>query len=225
MTKTVLIAGASRGLGLEFAVQYAADGWRVVAGCRQPETARGWLPAGVDVQALDVTSPESVAALAWHLDDAPLDLLICNAGVAGPDSSRFAAPGDAAFDEVMHANVLGPARLIQGFGSNVARAGGVIAVMSSRMGSVQETESADMLAYRCSKAAANMVVKLAANEFGPQGACVVALHPGWVRTDMGGAEATLGVSESIDGLRAVLDGLSGADNGAFIDHSGRRLPW
>lgn len=225
MKKTVLVAGASRGIGLEFAVQYAAEGWQVIAACRTPEEAKGWAPADVDLQALDVTDANSIAALAWHLDDAPLDLLIINAGIFGPDTGSFAAPGDDAFNLVMATNVLGPMRLIQAFGANVARAGGSIAVLSSRMGSIYETAGSDALAYRCSKAAANMVVKAAANEFGPQGAVVVSLHPGWVRTDMGGPNAKIGVTDSVDGLRKVLAGLSHDDNGCFIDYTGRRLNW
>lgn len=225
MSKTVLVAGASRGIGLEFTVQYAAEGWHVIGACRAPEPARRWAPAGVDLQALDVTDANSVAALAWHLDDAPLDLLIINAGVAGPDAGSFAAPGDADFDAVMHTNVLGPMRLIQAFGPNVARADGVIAVISSKMGSIYETTGADALAYRCSKAAANMVMKAAANEFGARGAIVVSLHPGWVRTEMGGPQATVGVSESVEGLRRVIAGLAPDDNGCFFDYSGRALSW
>lgn len=225
MSKTVLIAGASRGIGLEFAVQYAAEGWRVIACCRSPEQAKGWLPAEVDVQALDVTCPDSIAALGWHLDEEPLDLLICNAGVFGPDTGSFAAPGDAAFDQVMHTNVLGPMRLIQVLGESVARAKGVIAVLSSKMGSVYETTGTDALAYRCSKAAVNMVVKAAANEYGPQGATVLSLHPGWVRTEMGGPNALVSVSESVEGLRKVIEQAGSDDNGHFIDYAGRSLSW
>ena len=225
MSKTVLIAGASRGIGLEFAVQYAAEGWHVIAACRSPEQARGWIPPAVDLQTLDVTDANSIAALGWHLDDAPLDLLVINAGVAGPDTGSFAAPGDGAFDTVMHTNVLGPMRLIQVFGSNVARAGGVIALISSKMGSIYETSSADALAYRCSKAAANMVVKAAANEYGGLGATAVSLHPGWVRTDMGGPDAKVGVSESVEGMRQVIAELSPDDNGGFFDYHGRALSW
>lgn len=225
MSHTVLIAGASRGIGLEFAVQYAAEGWQVIAGCRDPEQARRWMPAGVDLQALDVTDANSVAALGWHLDDEPLDLLVVNAGVYGPDTGSFAAPGDAAFDTVMHTNVLGPMRMIQTFGSNVAAAHGVIAVLSSKMGSIGEATRTDALAYRCSKAATNMVAKIAANEYGAQGATVIALHPGWVRTEMGGPDATVGVSESVEGLRGVINRLSADDNGRFLDYTGRELDW
>ncbi|MBS1209067.1 MAG: short-chain dehydrogenase [Proteobacteria bacterium] len=225
MSKTVLVAGASRGIGLEFAVQYAAEGWHVIAGCRAPEQARRWMPATVDLQKLDLTDANSIAALGWHLDDDPLDLLIACAGVFGPDTGSFAAPGDDAFNSVMHTNVLGPMRLIQAFGTNVARAQGVIAVLSSRMGSIGETSGSDALAYRCSKAAANMVVKAAANEFGPQGATVISLHPGWVRTEMGGPNAQVGVSESVEGLRRVIANLSTDDNGSFLDYTGRNLSW
>lgn len=225
MAHKVLIAGASRGIGLEMAVQYAAEGWEVVAACRAPDAARHWLPPGVDLQKVDVTLAASVAALAWHLDDAPLDLLIVNAGVYGPETPHFAAPGNDEFDAVMHTNVLGAARLIQAFAPAVALAQGRIVALTSKMGSIAETTGSGALAYRCSKAALNMVVKTAANEYGPQGATVIALHPGWVQTDMGGPDALLGVTEAVEQMRGVIAGLSPGDNGRFYDYSGRQLPW
>jgi NAD(P)-dependent dehydrogenase (short-subunit alcohol dehydrogenase family) len=225
MAKTVLVAGASRGIGLEFAVQYAADGWNVVAGCRNPAQARSWLPPSVDLQPLDVTERASVEALAEHLAETGLDLVIINAGVSGPDAAGFVAPDEASFDKVMHTNVLGPMRLIQALGANVAAAGGVVAVLSSKMGSIEQADAANALAYRCSKAAANMVVKAASCVFGPLGAVVVGLHPGWVRTDMGGPNAHLGVTESVEDLREVIAGLSEGSNGSFFDYTGRQLPW
>ena len=223
--KKVLIAGASRGIGLELAVQYAAEGWDVTAACRDPEQARGWLPAACAVKKLDVTSATSVGALAWELDEAPLDLLICNAGLFGPHSEQFAAPGDDEFNRVMSTNVLGPMRLIQAFGRTVVAAKGVIVVMTSKMGSITETSGSSAVLYRASKAAANMVTKTAAIEYGPQGATVIAMHPGWVRTDMGGANALLGVTESVEQIRATLNKVDADDNGRFIDFSGRGLDW
>lgn len=225
MGKTVLVVGASRGIGLEFAVQYASDGWSVIAACRNPDQAQSWLPSGVDIQPVDVTDMVSIDALTAHLNETPLDLLIINAGVAGPDAAGFVAPDVLDFDRVMHTNVLGPMRIIQAFGACVAQAEGVIAVLSSKMGSIEEADAASALTYRCSKAAANMVVKTAACEFGAQGATVVALHPGWVRTDMGGPKADLGVTESVENLRDLIAGLSADCNGEFFDYTGRQLPW
>ena len=225
MGKTVLVAGASRGIGLEFAVQYASDDWNVIAGCRRPDQAKRWLPASVVIQPLDVSDLASIEALAWHLNDTPLDLLILNAGVSGSEVTDFVAPEIADFDRVMHTNVLGPMRMIQAFGASVVELGGVIASISSRMGSIEETGNAGELTYRCSKAALNMVTKAASCEYGPQGVTVVALHPGWVRTDMGGPQADLGVTESVEHLRNVIAGLTADSNGLFLDYTGRSLPW
>ena len=225
MNKTVLIAGASRGIGLELAVQYAAEGWQVIAGCRNPDAARRWLAPQVELQALDVTAPASIEHLRGQLEGRAIDLLVVNAGVAGPAPEHFAAPGALEFDVVMHTNVLGPIRLIEAFAPLVENAQGVIAVLSSRMGSLAETRSADTLTYRCSKAAVNMVVKTAAAEYGPRGVITVALHPGWVRTDMGGEHALVGVSESVEGLRRVIGDLVVDRNGCFFDYTGRPVSW
>ena len=225
MFKKVLIAGASRGIGLELAVQYAADGWSVIAACRDPDTARSWLPAHVDLQRLDVSNANSVASLAYHLDEAPLDLLIVCAGAYGPDTQGFLAPSDENFDLVMHTNVLGPMRVIQAFAPCVASVKGAIVVLSSKMGSIASASATTGLLYRASKAAVNMVVKIAATEYGPQGAIVISMHPGWVRTEMGGPDATLSVTESVEQMRALIAGLDEHDNGEFCDYSGRILEW
>ncbi|MGC3963012.1 MAG: SDR family NAD(P)-dependent oxidoreductase [Rhodocyclaceae bacterium] len=221
----VLIAGASRGLGLELAVQYAAEGWHVIAGCRHPEEARGWLPAGVDVQALDVMRAESVAALAWHCDDVPLPLLVISAGLAGPAAQRFLAPGDAEFDAVMRTNVLGAMRLIQAVAPAVAQARGRIVVLSSELGSLRATADASLPLYRMACAAVNMVVRMAAAEFGPLGVTVASVHPGSVRTDMGGAEAELPVGEAVERLRRLIETLEVRHNGQFLSIDGRTLDW
>lgn len=226
MTKTVLIVGASRGLGLEFARQYSMRGWHVLAAVRQPATALALLRVkGVEVLPLDVTSATSIAGAAWHADEAPLQRLIVNAGVYGPDTADFLAPGDDEFDRVMHTNVLGPMRVIQVFGDSVAQAGGKIAVLSSRMGSIDDCSSAAGMTYRASKAAANMVVKCAAQAYGPKGATVLALHPGWVKTDMGGPGALIDAFESVSGLYKVIEGAQPADNGKFFNYKGETLPW
>ncbi|MFT3735481.1 MAG: SDR family NAD(P)-dependent oxidoreductase [Rhodocyclaceae bacterium] len=225
MKPRVLIAGASRGIGLEMAVQYAAEGWQVIAACREPEQARHWLPPAVDLQTMDITQAESIATLAWHLDDAPLDLLIVNAGIYGPDTEHFIAPSDEEFDRVMHTNVLGAMRVIQAFAPNVAAAKGCIVSLTTRMASMSQTTSAFGLLYRASKAALNMVSRAAAAEFGPKGAIVVCLHPGWVRTDMGGHDATLSVTESVEQMRHIIGSLGPGDNGRFLDQGGRSIEW
>ncbi len=223
--QTVLIAGASRGLGLEFARQYGDAGWTVIAGARTPAKADELQRiAGVDVLPLDVLSPDSIADAAAHVG-APLSLLIVNAGVTGARRDAFHAPDDEDFDAVMHTNVLGPMRLIQAFGDTLAAACGTIIVLSSRMGSIADTNATGSMLYRVSKAAANMVVKCAALEYGSKGATVVALHPGWVRTDMGGQAAPLDASDAIAGMRRVIAALTPADNGKFFDYSGKTLPW
>jgi NAD(P)-dependent dehydrogenase (short-subunit alcohol dehydrogenase family) len=223
--QNILIAGASRGIGLELAVQYAADDGHVVAGCRQPDDARNWLPPSVDIQPLDVTRIESVAALAWHCDDMPLSLMVIAAGVLGPTMEHFLAPGDQDFDTVMRTNVLGAMRLIQAFAPSVARAHGRIVVLSSHLGSLTAIDAATQPLYRASMAAANMVTRMAAAEYGPAGVTVTSIDPGSVRTDMGGPQAELGVAEAVDALRGLIDSLGPAHNGHFIDLDGRPLAW
>ncbi len=224
--KTVLIAGASRGIGLEFARQYAIQGWKVYAGVRTPAKATELLRVkGVEVLPLDVTSANSIAGAAWHADEDPLDLLIVCAGLYGPETTSFLAPGDADFDAVMHTNVLGPMRVIQAFADSVIGARGKIAVISSEMGSISGTLGSKGLLYRASKAAVNMVAKCAANEYGPRGATVVTLHPGWVKTEMGGPNAQIEAYDSVVGMRGVLERVGAADNGGYFNYDGTPIAW
>jgi len=225
-TPTVFIAGASRGLGLEFARQYAIAGWRVIAGVRNPLKASELMRVkGAEVVPLDVTSANAIAGAAWHADEAPLDLLIINAGVYGPDTTQFAAPGDDDFNRVMHTNVLGPMRLIQVFGDAVAQARGKIVALSSGMGSIANTGAGDHVVYRASKAALNMVVQAAAQSYGPRGATVISLSPGWVKTDMGGASAPQEAYDSVRAMRATIEAAGEAEQGAFLNYDGKRIAW
>lgn len=219
MSGRVLIVGASRGLGREFARQYAEAGWQVVAAMRRP-SADG-LPAGVRAVPVDVLDPAAVAALA-AAESAPLDLLVVSAGVMGRKTARLESPPQDEFDLVMRTNVLGPLRLIEAFAPRIRSAGGTIAVLTSRMGSIGDAESAYSLLYRASKAAANMVVHCAALDLGVR---VVALHPGWVRTDMGGPDAPLEAPEPVAGLRRVIADPARWPGGGFYNHLGDTLPW
>ena len=220
---TALIIGASRGIGLELVRQYQADGWRVIATARKEED-RSKL-ALMDVQALqlDVTSVDSIGALGWKLDDEKLDVAFINAGLYGPRHDGIPTVED--FDAVMHTNVLAAMRLMPVVAPLVGAAGGKLAVLSSMMGSIGARHSAIGTLYRASKAALNSVLKDAAISYGPQGATCVAFHPGWVRTDMGGAGADLPVEQSVAGLRATLASLGPSANGTFLNYDGTPIPW
>jgi NAD(P)-dependent dehydrogenase (short-subunit alcohol dehydrogenase family) len=220
---TALIIGASRGIGRELVRQYLAERWRVIATARSQADCAALVAAGAEAIVLDVTSADSIAALAWRLDGEQLHLAFLVAGVYGP--RHDAPPTNADFDSVMHANVLSAMRLLPILGPMVSAAHGTLAVMSSRMGSIGTRTSSSGSLYRASKAALNSVLVDASLAFGPKGATCVTFHPGWVQTDMGGPGATLTVEQSAAGLRATLAGLTPADNGKFFNYDGTPIPW
>lgn len=212
---TALITGAGRGLGKELARQYAAEGWKVI-GTERGENAS---------YRLDVTQYGQARQLARQLKDEPLDLVFCNAGITG---KKGMTPGNFDFDsweEVLRVNVLGAAAVAEAFLDNVAASERkTIAMMSSRLGSI--TESSGMtLPYSTSKAALNMLVKGLAATQRSRGIIVVALSPGWVRTDMGGEQAPLSPEASVQGLRKVIGGLRAGDSGKFFSHDGSQIAW
>jgi NAD(P)-dependent dehydrogenase (short-subunit alcohol dehydrogenase family) len=172
---------------------------------------------------LDVTSVESIAALGWNLDGELIDVAIVNAGVFGP--RHDGAPTEEEFDQVMHTNVLAAMRLLPVLAPMVAKAGGKLAVLSSIMGSNGARDNPNATLYRASKAALNSVLTDTALRYGPTGATCIAFHPGWVRTEMGGAGASLDVEESVEGMRATLAQLDSASNGEFLNYDGAPLPW
>jgi NAD(P)-dependent dehydrogenase (short-subunit alcohol dehydrogenase family) len=221
--RTVLVVGASRGIGLEFVRQYAAVGARVLATHRDDEAATRLRALGATPLPLDVRDCAAVSEFGRLLGAGAIDLAIVSAGVYGPRSSGLEAPAVADFDHVMRTNVLAPMHLIRALAEPVAAARGTIAVLSSRMGSVSQMGSAAGWLYRASKAALNSVMKSASIELGPRGIVCLALHPGWVRTDMGGAEADLDVASSVAGMRCVLAAADGTANGGFFDYTGERI--
>ena len=222
---TALIVGASRGIGAELARQYRSDGWRVIATVRKLADGDNLREFGCEILQVDIDKVEQCAALGWQLDDERLDVAIVCAGMYGPDTAGLDAPSAADFDAVMHANVLGAMRLLSLLGPLVANAKGRLAVLSSIMGSIGLRANTNGCLYRASKAALNSVLADAALTFGPAGAICVAMHPGWVRTDMGGSEADLSVAESTAGIRATLNKIRPADNGHFLNYDGTPLPW
>ena len=219
---TILVSGAGRGLGLELARQYAADGWRVIGTVRDTKAK---LPSGVEPQVADVTERKQIAALAKALKDTAFDVLFCNAGIIGKRGMALGSFDYASWEEVLRVNVLGAAALAEALVDNVAASKlKVIAMMSSRLGSITEA-SGITVPYATSKAALNMLVKGLAANLQTKGVVVVALSPGWVRTDMGGAGAPLAPETSVAGLRQVIAGLKPADSGKFLSYDGTPIPW
>jgi NAD(P)-dependent dehydrogenase (short-subunit alcohol dehydrogenase family) len=232
MSKTVLITGTSRGIGLEFARQYAEDGWQVHVGARSPENAAGLLRLAaehrgrVQVHPLDVTDTRHIDALAVALAGTPIDILVNNAGVYGGDRQGFGQTDEAAWLECMRTNVIAPMKLMEAFVGHLAAAGqAVVANLSSKMGSMADNGSGGAYLYRSSKAALNAVVVSAAIDLARRGIVPVALHPGWVQTAMGGPQAEIPASESVARMRAILARLGPADAGRFIDIDGSTIPW
>ena len=218
-----LIIGASRGLGHELVRQYRADGWRVVATARSQDDCAGLEAIGATAIRLDVTNADAIAALGWTLDGELFDVACLVAGVYGPRHDDF--PTEADFNAVMHTNVLAAMRVLPVVAPMVAQARGKLAVISSNMASLGQRSSPAGSLYRASKAALNSVLVDTSLRWGPKGAICIALSPGWVQTDMGGAGAPLTAEQSVRGMRAVLAGLQAADNGRFIGVEGEAIPW
>ena len=223
---TLLVTGASRGLGLEFTRQFAASGWRIHAACRSPSAATDLAAVSGDVtiHQVDVTDGASVAALKTAIGDEPIDVLLNNAGVIG---SREAFDGldYEAWAGAMDTNIFGPMRMAQAFMDKVlASDRKQMVFISSKMGSIALT-SPNAYVYRSSKAGLNMAVACLAMEKEAAGLTAILFHPGHVQTDMGGAAAPLTPPESVAGMKSVIEGLTPADNGTFKNYDGTPLPW
>jgi NAD(P)-dependent dehydrogenase (short-subunit alcohol dehydrogenase family) len=223
---TVLLIGASRGIGFELARQYLAEGWRVIATARSDEGLARLKALGAQTLRLDVANPASNSGLSWQLDGEKIDLAIYVAG-AMDRASASTPPTRDSFDAVMHTNVMGAMQVIPQIVPMVQETQGVIACISSIMGSLQETTSGNAALYRVSKAALNMVVRCTQAE--QPGITVLAIHPGWVQTDMGGEQAPLTPAQSASSLcqtlSQVLEQRDPKHRGAFLNHDGQSLPW
>jgi NAD(P)-dependent dehydrogenase (short-subunit alcohol dehydrogenase family) len=231
-SRTVLLTGANRGLGLEFVRQYAEDGWRVLAACRSPSAAQelqalaSKQPERIRVLALDVMDATSVKGAAGALREQPIDLLLNNAGVGSPRGQKIGSLDYAAWAQVLDANVLGPARMVEAFVENVAQGRDKrIVTVTSLMGSIADNLSGGSYAYRSSKAAVNAAMKSFSIDLAPRGITCVVVHPGWVRTDMGGTGGKLSPEESVGSLRALIASLKPKDSGKFFNVDGKELPW
>ena len=231
---TILITGANRGIGLEMAKQYSQDGWQVLACCRKISNVNNLQELAhstnnqVKIFQLDVVDDKSVHALAQQIKDTPVDILMNNAGVYGPQEATFGSVSNVAIAwlNVFNINAISPLRIAEAFLKNVTNSRvKIIANMSSAMGSITENAEGKNYIYRSSKAALNAVTKSLALDLQPHGVTVVSLHPGWVQTDMGGPNALLDVQTSVQGIKKVLSTLSLKDTGNFLRYDGAAIAW
>ena len=216
---TVLITGANRGIGLEFARQYAAEGWAVVATVREHSPELDAL--NVRVERLDMRNLDAVAGFAERLDS--LDLLVANAGTYGPKSPESGQEGEE-WLETFAVNTVAPYLLAQSVLPLVERSEGKLIAISTKMGSIEDNTSGGYIAYRSSKSALNMAWRSLAIDNRGKVTCAV-IHPGWVQTRMGGRSAPLSPKDSVSGMRKVIDDLTEADSGGFFSHDGSLIAW
>ncbi len=231
--KTTLITGANRGIGLEFSRQFAADGWCVLACSRHPEKSDALnklaakYPEQITVHALDVADHEQIKRLAQTLANKSIDLLISNAGVySGPKGCSFGNIDYEAWAYAFLVNTMAPLRMAEAFTPQITRSSKkIIVTITSKMGSVADNSRGGSYIYRSSKSAVNMVVKSLAIDLRSIGIIAVLLHPGWVRTDMGGPSGLISTKQSVSGMRNVICQLVLADSGKFIAYDGQIIPW
>lgn len=229
MTHTVMITGANRGIGLELVKQYAKEGWHVIACCRTPDQAdnlNSLAGEAVKVHQLDVCSASSVAALSETLQDRAIDHLYNCAGIFGPRVSTFGHVDFDAWEQVMRTNTMSPLRVSEAFNNQVYRSKKrVIINITSKMGSIADNSSGGSYIYRSSKAALNMVSMSMAHDLAARGIIVVAMHPGWVKTDMGGPNALITTQESVANIRRVIANIKSEESGSFFNYDGTPIPW
>jgi NAD(P)-dependent dehydrogenase (short-subunit alcohol dehydrogenase family) len=231
MTETILVTGSNRGIGLELVNQYAAQGWQVLACCRRPDQATALNRLGeqfsnITIHTLDVSQQDQLQKLAALLHDCPIDILFNNAGIYGPYGAVFGNTDEAQWLECFQINVIAPMKMMEAFLPHVAASKHkLIAAMSSKMGSMADNGSGGSYIYRSSKAALNAVMKSAAIDLAPKDVKVALLHPGWVKTDMGGPNAEITVAESVGRMREILDAITLENSGSFFDIDGSVIPW
>jgi NAD(P)-dependent dehydrogenase (short-subunit alcohol dehydrogenase family) len=215
---TILVIGASRGIGLELVRQYRESGARVIATARAEAGLQALRDLGAEALKIDVADPASISGLGWQLDGETLDVALYVAGVY-TTTGALSPPTQEEFDRTLHTNVLGAMQVIPQVAPLVEAAGGRFAFITSAMGQIGGADSSFGWTYRVSKAALNMAVAAAQNDY-PK-AIMVALSPGWVRTEMGGAGAPLSVGDSVSAMRKTIASLKAKHKGAYLDHDGR----
>jgi NAD(P)-dependent dehydrogenase (short-subunit alcohol dehydrogenase family) len=229
---TVVISGCSRGLGLALAQNYLAAGADVIGGCRKTGAASGLSDSGAEVLELDTGSGESIALFAAAIGDRPVDVLFNNAGidaraVGAEEASRGALDlTEEQFREVFEVNLIGPMLMVKALADNLCATGGTVVNVTSQVGSLEVAQQIGSdAAYTSSKAALNMLSVKQSQALRPRGVSVIALHPGWLRSDMGGPRATLEVADAAASIVQLVDGLTLEQSGSFLRWDGSVHPW
>lgn len=228
--QNILITGANRGLGLEFVRQYAEQGDKVFACCRQPRDAAELhqLAADypIDILQLDIANPDSRQLLVEQLQGQPLDILINNAGIYGPRNLTPEQLEQAPWQQVFITNSVAPVLLTQSLRTNLKHGAGHKAIfVTSKMGSMGDNHSGGSYLYRASKAALNASVRSLAIDLANEPLYCLLVHPGWVQTDMGGASALITPKQSVAGMREQITALSKDESGQFVAYDGAVIPW
>ncbi|MGE3876701.1 MAG: SDR family oxidoreductase [Parvibaculaceae bacterium] len=227
----VLVAGASRGLGLELVRQFAGRDWQVIATARDLDRAQDLVrlqaewPDRITTCRLDIADQESVSSLKTGIGDRRLDVLYVNAGIMGPEHHDPMRIGEDEFHALMLTNALAPIRLATALLGNVRDGTGVIVFMTSGLGSVAQNDDGGYDLYRASKAALNSLTRSFVAKLGQRRLAVLSLHPGWVRTEMGGEAAPLDAETSIAGVIDVVEQARGTSGHRFLDYRGNAIPW
>ena len=231
-SSTYFITGCNRGLGLEFVQQLLARGERVIATCRDIATATDLTAltlkhsGQLSLVEMDVSDEASMREAVALLNDEAIDVFINNAGVYGPRDANFGNVDGPAMAEVLYTNAVAPVLLTQLLIDNVRKGiGKKLVFVSSKMGSIADNGRGGSYIYRSSKTALNSIVKSLALDFAPEGIAAATLHPGWVRTDMGGPNGLIDAPESVSGMLNVIDGLSVANTGQFFNYDGATIAW
>ncbi len=228
--RLALIIGANRGIGLGVTKQFLARGWDVIATARDPERASSLhdLTAAhlgrVSIARLDMNDPAAVDEFAGSLGEQRLDAVLVNAGVSGPEHRSASAATAKEIGDLMFVNAIAPIRLARSLATKIRSGSGVLAFSSSSMGSVSRNPGGHEL-YRASKAALNSLTAGLWSELRGRNLTVITLHPGWVRTDMGGQGAAVSVEDSAAGIVKVIEQQSGAHQHRFLDYTGAEVPW
>ena len=231
--ETTLITGANRGIGLEFSRQLAEDGWCVLACSRNLEKSDSLnklaaeYPEQITLYALDVTDHGQIKKLSQTLANKPIDLLINNAGVFPDINDRsFGQTDYNAWAYAFLVNTMAPLKMAEAFITQITQSNRkTIVTITSKMGSVADNGRGGSYIYRSSKSAVNMVVKNTAIDLESSDIISVLLHPGWVRTDMGGPSGLISVEQSVSGMLSVIREVTSADSGKFIAYDGQIIPW